>query len=263
VLTPLPKFNASLDYWHIDVHGAIGGIAPNLALSQCLAVGQFCNLIHRDALGTLWLSGGGFITATNQNLGAQKTSGWDVNLNYVYDLPKSWGNWGSLLFEFLGTYLHEFIVTPIPGLPSYDCAGLYGPTCQTAQGAGVPGSPLPRWRHNFRTTWSTPWNVDLALTWRYFDSVNFECTSGNPQLQCDFSTVIAKIPQRNYIDLAANWNITKNFTLRAGVNNIFDRDPPITSNTAATLPGFGSGNTYPGVYDCCGRTLFVSATAKF
>jgi len=82
-------------------------------------------------------------------------------------------------------------------------------------------------------------------------------------LAAPFSTASGKMGQRNYIDLAANWNITKNFTLRAGVNNIFDRDPPIVSNTAATLPGFGSGNTYPGTYDCCGRTLFVSATAKF
>ena len=253
VLTPIPKFSATLDYWNIKVDNAIGQIPSNLALSQCIAVGQFCDLIHRDALGTLWLSGGGFITGTNLNLSQYKTDGWDVSLNYVYDLPTSWGTWGSLLFAFAGTYVNEFVKTPVPGLGSYDCAGLFGTVC---------GVPQPRWRNNFRTTWSTPWNWDLSLNWRYFGQTSLDTTSGNPQLSGDFSTVDAKIPQRNYFDLAASWNITKNWTLRGGVNNIFDQDPPVISNTIAGPP-FGNGNTYPQMYDCCGRNFFVSVTAKF
>jgi outer membrane receptor protein involved in Fe transport len=52
------------------------------------------------------------------------------------------------------------------------------------------------------------------------------------------------------------------FTVRAGVNNIFDKDPPIVAN-AADAGVVGNGNTYPGVYDALGRTFFVGLTAKF
>ena len=48
-----------------------------------------------------------------------------------------------------------------------------------------------------------------------------------------------------------SWNIDKNFTLYAGCNNIFDRDPPILSSAIAGPP-FGNGNTYPQVYDTLG-----------
>jgi iron complex outermembrane recepter protein len=253
VLTPLPKFNGSLDYWNIKVDNAIGQVAPALSLTNCLngvmtSSFDFCKFIHRDARGTLWTAG--YIDGTNLNLGQLKTNGWDVSLNYVYDLPKTWG---SLLFSFLGTYVKEFIVTPIPGLGSYNCAGLFGTTC---------GNPQPHWRNNLRLTWSTAWNWDVSVNWRYFAETSLDATSGNPQLSGDFSTVDAKIPARNYWDLAASWNIDKNWTLRGGVNNILDQDPPIISNTISGPP-FGNGNTYPGVYDCCGRTLFISVTAKF
>jgi len=51
--------------------------------------------------------------------------------------------------------------------------------------------------------------------------------------------------------------ITENFIVRAGVNNVFDCDPPIT-----TIGSF-SANTYPQTYDALGRNFFLNVTAKF
>jgi iron complex outermembrane recepter protein len=48
-------------------------------------------------------------------------------------------------------------------------------------------------------------------------------------------------------------------TLRGGINNILDQDPPVISQPIA---GTGEPNAYPN-YDLLGRELFVSATAKF
>ena len=76
------------------------------------------------------------------------------------------------------------------------------------------------------------------------------------------------IGSQNYFDLAAQWIVNKNFTVRGGVNNIFDRDPPVVSSTARRLPGdlgpaLGNGNTFPQVYDTLGRIFFLNVTAKF
>ena len=64
------------------------------------------------------------------------------------------------------------------------------------------------------------------------------------------------------------WNVDKNFTIRGGVNNMFDRDPPLVSSTAGAFPAIagpaiGNGNTYPQAYDTLGRNFFVNITAKF
>jgi outer membrane receptor protein involved in Fe transport len=249
VLQPLPNLSATVDYWNIDVKNNVGVIPPTLALSQCLSTGTFCNLIHRDALGTLWLSGGGFITGTNLNLGSTKTDGIDVTLNYTYPMEK----YGSLAFNFTGTWINEFIVEPVPGLGSYDCVGFYGTTC---------GTPTPEWRHKLQGIWNTPWNWSLSAAWRYIQGVNVDTSSSNPLLAGSPLPPTLHIGTQQYLDIAAQWNINKNFTVRAGVNNVFDHDPPVLDSTIAGPP-FGNGNTYPQVYDAMGRNIFLNVTAKF
>ena len=49
--------------------------------------------------------------------------------------------------------------------------------------------------------------------------------------------------------------------LRVGINNLLDRDPPVTTQQGPSV--FGNGNTFPGSYDALGRKVFVTATAKF
>jgi outer membrane receptor protein involved in Fe transport len=49
-------------------------------------------------------------------------------------------------------------------------------------------------------------------------------------------------------------------TIRAGVNNMFDKDPPITDNGATDR---NNGNTYPGIYDHLGQYWFLGATVQF
>ena len=171
-----------------------------------------------------------------------------MNLDYNRKLGSGYG---GLNINFVGTYLKEFKIEEFAGLGEYDCAGFYGSTC---------GTPLPEWRHKLRATWQTPWNFDLALTWRFIDSVLIERTSSNPLLGGSVNEVDRELDKQNYLDIAGSWNINKNFTLRAGINNITDEDPPLSAQVGA---GFGNGNTYPQVYDALGRRVFMSVTATF
>ena len=72
------------------------------------------------------------------------------------------GRFGSLNFNLTGTLLDELVEDPGGGFAPYDCAGMYSGECDT---------PTPEWRHHFRMGWESPWNVDVSLTWRYYDSV--------------------------------------------------------------------------------------------
>jgi iron complex outermembrane recepter protein len=262
VWQPMRNLSASVDYYKIKVSNAIANVPPSLSLSQCISVGVLCDLIHRDSLGTLWIPAtGGFITATNVNIAKIETSGADVTADYTQPLPAGWGS--GIAFSFLGTYLDTFKYDAGVGLGAYECAGFYGPTCTSDVSPTI--SPLAKWRHKLTTTWSTPWmGIDLSATWRHIDSVKLDLTSSDPQLAGDFNPVEAKLGERDYLDLAVSWPITKQFTIWAGVNNVFDRDPPLagsSSGVAGTVND--NGNTFPQTYDALGRRFFATLTAKF
>ena len=245
---------------------SIGGLGANLILNQCIASGSatnsFCQLVHRDANNSLFLSPQGFVQDTTLNTGSLKTTGIDFNAAYRTDLSAlGLGDNGSVSASLIGTWLDTLVTQPLPGGPSYDCKGLYGLVC---------GIPAPEWRHKARLTWNTPYaygdwvkSLSFSLAWRYFAKVGLDAYDSNPQLNNvgNQFTIEKNLPAMNYIDLTMNFTVHNNLNMRIGVQNVFDKDPPLVgTNCAAT---FCNGNTYPQVYDQLGRYLFVGLTADF
>jgi outer membrane receptor protein involved in Fe transport len=249
-VSPVRDLTLTLDYFDIKIDDVVSFAPSPQILQKCLSTGNpaLCGLIHRDNNGTLWATPNAYILSTNANLSQKSSSGIDIGADYRMGLP---AGWGKLDFSFIGTKLQKFETEDFPGSGKYDCAGLYGDTC---------GTPLPKWRHKLRTTWTTPWDGTIALTWRHVDSVTYEGDTSNPVLAPGSrSTNVAKLDARDYLDVAVAYTLTKNFTLRAFVNNLLDKDPPVRLNGA----GFVNGNTYPVVYDALGRKVGLSLTAKF
>ena len=254
VLTPkaLRNFSLSVDYYTIKVKDYIGSLDPSIIISQCATTGDeyYCGLFNRDPSSGALFGQNGYIVSTTLNTGYLKTSGIDVNADYTTDL----GGAGRLNLNLVGTYLISQKAQPIPGEGDYDCKGYYGYTC---------GQPSPEWRHVARATWMPGGGTNLSLSWRHMGSTKLSTLSSNPYLSEAGATseVNAKIKAYDYFDLSLVQAIGDGLTLRAGVNNIFDLDPPAIA--AGILSSFGNGNTYPGVYDALGRTIFVGATVEF
>jgi outer membrane receptor protein involved in Fe transport len=117
----------------------------------------------------------------------------------------------------------------------------------------------------FSTDWITPWSgLDLNLRWRYIgptlvDSLNQSPLLSNP------GTVYqgySHIPSYSYLDLSAAATVASNVTLRVGVNNVLDKDPPITLSGDCPT-GQCNGNSWTGVYDALGRNLYAKVSVKF
>src|SRR5205823_4188247 len=127
----------------------------------------------------------------------------------------------SLAFNLKGTYLLNLVTTLPDGTTKYDCAGLFGVTC---------GVPAARWRHQLRMTWTTPWNLSMSVNWRYIGGTALDFNSGQPALENGFFDVTptdAHIKAYSYFDLAFTYRLKDRYTFRAGVNNLFDRTPPL------------------------------------
>ncbi|ASG20698.1 TonB-dependent receptor-like protein [Nitrospirillum viridazoti] len=264
VFTPtfMPNFAATVDYYNIKIQDLIGTVPTSQIMSQCLNTGNsyYCDLIHRGAAGSLNSSDGYFIT-TDINAGYRQQAGIDISGTYRQDLEDlGIKDLGGVTLKFIGSWTQFNRYQPLLHEAKYDCAGLYGSTC---------GQPTPHWRHQVRVTWNTPWNADLSVNWRYIGGTSLDNNSTDPSLNAGsgiYNNIDGKIAAYNYFDLAGTINLMDHYTLRFGVNNLFDKDPPIQSandDYVSVLGTYGNGNTYPGIYDTLGRTFFLGITADF
>jgi outer membrane receptor protein involved in Fe transport len=262
VFTPtfFSGFTLSVDWYNIEVTKRIGQIGQDVTLERCALTGDptFCNLIQRaPGTGSLWLSNNGYIIDTTFNTGGLEVEGVDVEATYRFDfadmsLTNGLSNFGGLGINFQGSYLKDYLVTTLPGDEPFDCAGQYGNVCT---GSAVPAAaPMPEWRHKMRVTWSTPWDLEVSGTWRHISEIT---SDRGVETAAD-----AKLKAMDYFDLAGTWGVRENVTLRFGVNNVFDKDPPLVSQSNCPA-GPCSGNTYPQTYDPMGRYLFVGARMDF
>jgi outer membrane receptor protein involved in Fe transport len=253
-MSPVPRFTASVDYWNVKIDNAVGTLPATSIVYGCPLTADpvFCAQLVRHpttfSLQGASVTGGGYVLQTTQNTAAAETSGIDVQGNYRLDFTSR----GSLTFGLALSYMLDNSTTPYVGAHTYDCTGLFGHTCQTIN---------PVWRHVARATWQTPKSISTTLTWRYISSVKEDNNDADPTLHNSFwggyDAFNAEIGSQSYFDLAASFNIKK-VELRAGINNITDKAPPIISSE---IIGGGSPNTYS-TYDMFGRQIFFAVNLR-
>ena len=233
--------SVSVDYFTILVEDAIAaGIPAQTTLDQCLANGNpvFCGLITRDPDGSLAAgeAGVGF-QQTNVNIAELETTGIDLQVLYAFEVGSQ-----SFNIDYAATILDQLDTVPFPGADPIECEGFFGNNC---------GSPNPEYRHRAILTWNSPWDVDVTGTWRHFGGTDNDNTSDT--LETDLDTV-------DYIDLAANWYVVENISVKLSILNVFAEDPPIFSGAGPA--SFGNGNTYPTVFDTS-RAMIASVKFTF
>jgi outer membrane receptor protein involved in Fe transport len=272
VFTPtfIPGLSASVDWYRIKLKDRIGQIGQDVTLERCGLTGDpfFCSLINRaPGTGSLWLSQNGFVVDTTFNTGGLEVEGVDVEANYRFDfgdfaMTSGLDSFGGLSVNFQGSWLDKYSITTLPGDEPFDCAGLYGGTCTGT--AVSTGAPLVEWRHKLRTTWRTPWEFEVSATWRHIASVDVDAEFSGAS---HANGPDAKLDSQDYFDLAGTWSVRDNVTFRFGVNNVFDKEPPLVSSGGGAInncpSGPCSGNTYPMTYDSLGRYLFFGVRADF
>jgi iron complex outermembrane recepter protein len=256
VLTPrkfLPGFTFTLDFYNVQINETIGSLASNDIQTTCATTGQLCNLIHRDAFYTTWLQPTGYVITANANVGQLRSEGIDFTASYTRPVPH---DLGAVSVNLIGTYLMKQYINT--GLYSYDCVGYFGNTC---------GVPTPKWRHLTRFSWETPWKVTLTAGWRFVGPVTEDSGNPNPALSNptrfatlkDIGNMAAAIPSFNWLDLGVTWKLHKGVTFIAGVNNVFDREPPL--GVGSNPNDYGTG--FYGMYDGLGRYVHTGLQFTF
>lgn len=235
----LPGLTGSIDYYAIDVSGALASTTAQGTIDGCQTGGPTspqCALIIRDP-ATNYIS---TIIIQQINLNSRKVKGIDFDLSYSAKLGG-----GNLGMRVLATRMIDFIDRI--GTVSTQGVGFVNAANNTA---------LPKWRGNLQLTYDTD-RFGVFVQERYiggYDQMPF--IPGNIFAQPHVISVF-------YTDLTLKAKVKTGdsaFEIYGTVNNLFNRRPPFLPNRFAANLAFP---TVPGLYDLDNRYFTVGVKAAF
>ncbi|MBU8976643.1 MULTISPECIES: TonB-dependent receptor [unclassified Lysobacter] len=282
--------DVSLDWWQIKIEDAITTIGGANIIQQCLDSGgtsPACSLYSREPGGQII-----DLLDTTTNIGGTKVEGYDLTVSYR--LPETaWGKfsftWDTTYMSSYendingnGVYGEDNLQVPAIGAPFFFDEG--GNLVGEYDGP----NQLNYWR--IRSNLATRWEMgDWGATWnvRYYSSQSEPCqnfedygysflctdhtrTTGLPTdsngngvwdgtAGGDAITPVASaehhIGSTTYHDVSAYWNAPWNARITVGINNLFDKNPPISATTFA--------NSFDPQYEVPGQFFYFRYSQKF
>ncbi|HEL4299537.1 TonB-dependent receptor [Stenotrophomonas sp. GD03930] len=244
--------NVTLDWWQIKVEDAITRPAIQDIMSYCYGgtpqqQAAYCGLITRDPnYGTVNQR----YTITNvnmplQNLASYKVEGWDLGL--AYRLPET--SFGQFTISWDSTYLSK-----------WDTKSTQDSPVEGRQGRYRDQDPYWRIRSNLYVDWSYG---DFGVNWglRYKSGMREECPFSPTQdpetfpYCSDGAKGENHIASTTYHDIQVRYNTPWKGTIMLGLNNAFDKDPPVSYSVRA--------NMFDPQYDLPGRYMYMQYKQKF
>ena len=305
----LRRLSATVDWYQISIADAIlpysvtyaqwlcygKDLVADAAAAAAKANSAECQLTPRN------LSTGGQLNQqiSYANQATVKTSGVDFTVNWFSNLSDLGLEKipGGIGVNVSGTWLQSYKTKTSPAKydPVIDWKGSLGPTL-TGFNAGA---------YSYRVFTSFSYSLpsfSVNLRWRHLPQVNVAGQATQDAIVANNAAVAAgdtskmllsytpitnlPVPSYDIFDLSANWTLNDHFSVRAGVDNLLDKDPAISGATTGypvgtTLSGVcngapgcvnptsyslgttGQGSTSGGYYDVLGRRYFLGFKAKF
>lgn len=283
-----------VDWYNIQIENAIGANGANDILNGCyLNLNPArCTLITRDRTGAVNGNIGEIsnIDSRNQNFkGGLETEGFDFGGGYKFDTE----NWGKFVTRLDSTYITYFgdVGKPNNGEVNGDGDISSGNLVGTLPAGSSGGAVRHRLRSNLANTW-TYGDFSVTATMEYRSRVNESCNNvfntatnlGARNSQFLALKDLCSNPNRNvlgysfipgtntvrtgaiaaprnqlggvtYTHLQGSWNASWDATVSLGVRNLFDKQPPFSSDAFA--------NSYDAQYLIPGRFFYMNYVQKF
>ncbi|MEQ1687110.1 MAG: TonB-dependent receptor [Sphingopyxis sp.] len=265
----LPGFNLTVDYYNIEVKQAIAALAAQTIISLCYQSSAglsspFCGTVSRDPATGLF--GARAVVSGGVNFASFTSEGIDVDASYTH----SFDNGHKVRARFIGTRVinrDNFVDPTLPTDPNRQRSELGDPTYAATLSLSYDfGNWDLRWdtRYIGRQTIGTyeTQNSYLRLcpasgvtpNTGGINGASVPCTAGNVvRVAPNNADAFPQIwyPDVFYHDVRIGWDINDKFRFYAGVNNLFDRQPPLG------LLGTAGGDPF----DSFGRNFFFGISA--
>jgi outer membrane receptor protein involved in Fe transport len=257
------RLRLSVDYYNIKVDHAIAPQTADVLQRQCFdvafnptlsATAPACLGITRNInIGTI-----GDLQGTYMNSGRFRVKGVDFQLDWGLDLKDTVNLDGRLNLNVVVNYLDSVKSAQLEVLPLVEYAGTLGP----AAGDNGLNANSYRWR-SFTTLGYALGKASVGLQWQHLPSIKSATAALNP------ATTFKGAPAYDQFNLYGSYNITRDIQLSVGVDNLFDKAPPLIEYNSAPLTGqlaggsVGAGGAQGTFYDVMGRRFYINARVKF
>lgn len=248
----------SADYFKIEVNNAISQLSPQNILNGCYLSGvpNLCGFVQRDASGAITR-----LTDTKANIGTLRTAGVDFGAHYTLTTTDR----GRIEFQWLTTWVKYF--TQIQPNLANPAAPIVTQLAGTETGNPVGGYP------KFRSEFSAGWRYGTwQVTWRvhYLSDLTEPCSDGLDGTPQSFTNLglcsnpdyrnnalsTNQLGATTWQDVQVQWTLPdRRTTLRFGILNMFDKQPPIGHSMADSFDTT--------LYPIPGRFPYVSLSRSF
>lgn len=242
VFTPrfIPGLTLTVDYYDIDLRDAVGQVQPIDALTSCyitnpVADNPLCEAVSRDPATGFILHG----YPIDRNLARLVQRGFDVGFAYERPLDFVPLPDARIAFSYQGAIVTHYTIQRNEVLPVVDCKGTYGFACSSDAVSLV----APDYQHRAALTFNSDPLV-VQFGWRRIGEVRDSAARSTET-----------IPAQDYFDLNLSVRPHESLTVNFGIDNLFDKQPPLPTNA-------GAFNTYPGTYNVLGRTFGLSVSLR-
>ena len=243
VFDPAPNLSFSVDFWQVNIRNLISGLPEQeifgnsgkyagkfVRCSQLPTTGS--GIIRSDidtCLNFPTFDPIAYIDTPTENLGELRTRGLDLSVNWR-SAATSMGVFG---LGIDGTYVTSYRYQRERGGAFISAVGRYSDN-----------APVFRWQHVATASWSMgDWSALLAQRYKsgYVDQDG-----------------VNRVASYALHDFAVTWTGVKNLAVTAGINNLFDRDPPLSGQVTTFQRGYD-----PRFTDPLGRSIMLRAAYKF
>ena len=228
---------------------AVPGSVTTSAQARAAALSTACagnvTLVTYDPAPVLGL---GRLTASYTNEGVANISGIDAQLDWSGDIGP-----GTVSLNVVASYFLHYKVKELANNPLVDYTGTFGTTSLGLQTGAFEYRTLT----NLGYRWGP---ASIGLQWQHLPSVE---DSGEAQAP---TPNVGNPNSYDIFHLNGSYQIAEDLTARFGVDNLFDREPPLTNYnpTANNAAGQLQGGAYnANFYDTLGRTFYMGVNARF
>lgn len=238
VFAPSSKMSVTLDYWNIEKKDQIGVIAADVLMASSELLARFPNRIKRGPDGFMQ-----YVETPVDNLGNLKTSGLDLDVRGRIGMASA----GNLNLGLAGTYVHKYTAQKYAGGSYKEYVGTGGDGSQ---------APVPKWQH----TASAEWQLNaMSVTLEHVYTQGWVEAADRVAASVDVAEPYTVKASSRY-NLGASYKGMKDITLRVGVRNLLNTEPPYVASSSygSHAAGYAASFTDPR-----GRFFYASLNYQF
>lgn len=246
VWEPNASFSAKVDVWNVEIRDAVASVSESLIANNPNKYIDLYTTKYKASTGVNALA----IKLIPINIGRQENRGIDYDLLFKTKLGDA-----KLTNRLAGTYtLKSRFTTPGTNDQWETSLNEYGSDDKVAFRNVVKASS---------TYELGPWTHTLTANYRngYKDkhhTIDACAVTTNDAAQ-DCVDVQLQVPSYTTFDLQSQYHVMKNLDVTAGINNLADRNPPLSlRNTGSHQLGYD-----PRYASAVGRTFYLSGSYKF